>query len=442
LSVGTTVGGTQIYAGYQGSSLSRTVSGLPTNGSTVHVRLRSWIGSSWQTRDYTYTAFTQVTAQASTITTPAPGSTLLGGTVTFNWTAGGLVTSRFLSVGTTPGGTEIYGADQGTALSRSVSGLPTNGSTVYVRLRSTMGAVSENVDYQYTSVLLTQASAMTSPTPGSTLTSSSATFSWSAGSGVTERYLMVGTGPGAGDLYSGYQGAGLSRTVSGLPTNGGTIYVRLQSWIGSGWRSSDYTYTASGVPSGPPPTPGPSALTSPAPGATLDSTTVTFTWSAGTAVSERYFAVGTTPGASNIYGGYQGAGLSRTVSGLPSNGSTVHVRLMSWVNGGWQSADYTYTATGGAVAPTPSAMTSPAAGSTLGASATFAWTAGSGVTERYLAVGTSPGSSNIYGAYQGASVSRTVSGIPLNGATVHVTLSSWISGAWQTRAYTYTAGTP
>ena len=40
------------------SHLSRTVSGLPTNGSTIYVRLWSLIGSTWQFTDYTYTAVT------------------------------------------------------------------------------------------------------------------------------------------------------------------------------------------------------------------------------------------------------------------------------------------------------------------------------------------------------------------------------------------------
>jgi hypothetical protein len=61
---------------------------------------------------------------------------------------------------------------------------------------------------------------------------------------VLERYLMVGTTPGGLQVYAAYQGALLSRNVSGLPTNGSTVYVRLLSWIGSDWVVSDSSYIA------------------------------------------------------------------------------------------------------------------------------------------------------------------------------------------------------
>jgi len=183
---------------------------------------------------------------------------------------------------------------------------------------------------------------MISPTPGSTLSSSSVTFAWSAGSGVTDRYLSIGTAPGGSDLYSAYQGAALSRTVSGLPTNGSTVYVRLSSWINGNWQGSSYTYTALNNA----PAASPSSMTSPSPGSTLTSSSVTFAWSAGSGVADRYLSIGTTPGGSDLYSAYQGAALSRTVSGLPTNGSTVYVRLSSWINGNWQGSSYTYTAFG------------------------------------------------------------------------------------------------
>lgn len=76
------------------------------------------------------------------------------------------------------------------------------------------------------------------------LTSSTAAFSWLAGSGVTERYLTVGTTPDGGEIYARYQGSARSRMVTGLPTNGSTIYVRLSSWINGAWLSSSCIYTA------------------------------------------------------------------------------------------------------------------------------------------------------------------------------------------------------
>lgn len=81
--------------------------------------------------------------------TPAPGSTFTSSAVTFTWSSGSGVTEYWLGVGTTSGGGQIYSASQGTRLSRTVFGLPTNGSTVYVRLRSRIAGLWQYKDYVY-----------------------------------------------------------------------------------------------------------------------------------------------------------------------------------------------------------------------------------------------------------------------------------------------------
>jgi kumamolisin len=88
------------------------------------------------------------------------------------------------------------------------------------------------------------AAAMTSPVPGSTLTSASTTFTWSAGpNNVTGYDLWVGTVPGAANLASIGPQSGTSATVN-LPTSGATIYVRLWTVINGGtYLYNDYTYT-------------------------------------------------------------------------------------------------------------------------------------------------------------------------------------------------------
>ena len=72
----------------------------------------------------------------------------------------------------------------------------------------------------------TQAAAMTSPTPGTVVSGGSATFTWSAGSGISSYNLMVGTNPGAADLANVTTTA-LSATVGNLPTTGVPLFVRL-----------------------------------------------------------------------------------------------------------------------------------------------------------------------------------------------------------------------
>ena len=127
-------------------------------------------------------------------------------------------------VGTSAGALDLYSVNAGTSLSTTVNNLPTNGSTVYVRLWTLASGIWVYNDYTYTATM-TKA-AMTSPTNGSTLNGSSVTFQWSASTG-TQYSLYVGTSAGALNLYSVNAGTSLSTTVNNLPADGSTVYVRL-----------------------------------------------------------------------------------------------------------------------------------------------------------------------------------------------------------------------
>jgi parallel beta-helix repeat protein len=84
------------------------------------------------------------------------------------------------------------------------------------------------------------------PPPGSRLPGSQVTFTWSAGTGVQQYWIFIGTQRGAANIYSASQGLRRSVTVSGLPTDGRSVWLRLFSRIDGAWRFNDYTYFAAG----------------------------------------------------------------------------------------------------------------------------------------------------------------------------------------------------
>jgi hypothetical protein len=176
------------------------------------------------------------------------------------------------------------------------------------------------------------APALTTPTPGTVIGSSSATFTWNPGSATTFQFRL-GTTPGSNNIYGSGQTNATSETVSNLPT-GVNIYAVLYYMLDGAWKSLDYTYP--GTPQAP-------KLTTPAPGSTLSSSTVTFSWNPGTATTFQ-FRLGTTLGSNNIYGSGQTTKTSETVSNLPTNGETIHAVLYYMVNGAWQYTANTYTA--------------------------------------------------------------------------------------------------
>src|SRR5206468_3852500 len=153
--------------------------------------------------------------------------------------------------------------------------------------------------------------ALTSPVPGSTLAGRTATFSWTPGTNATLYWLTIGTtGADSDDLYGEPQGTNLSATVSGLPVNRSTLYVRLWSLQAGSWQFNDYTYTAATIPTytltvsangaG-------SGIVTSVPAGISCGATCAATFTSGTAVT-----LTAVPAAGSLFTGWSGGGCSGT----------------------------------------------------------------------------------------------------------------------------------
>lgn len=337
------------------------------------------------------------------LVTPAAGSTLPGSTATFTWTAGGAsIQQWFFEVGTASGTDDIYsGVSLGSGVtSHTATGLPTDGSTVWVTLSGWNGSewiviyqsygtgsggssdagvldlgpadtgVTPDPGTPDSGVVAdagTSGPALVSPSVGSTLPGSSATFTWTAGgSAVSQYYFEVGSAAGTDDIYSGVSlGSGVSsHTATGLPTDGRTVYVTLSAFVGTEWVVVYADYVTSGgtgadagvtVDSGVAADAGVGgdagtgtgtpALLSPTPGSTISGGSATFTWTAGAvAVDQWYFEVGNAAGTDDLYTGVLlGSGVSsHTATGLPTSG-TVWVTLSYYAAGEWNVVYESYS---------------------------------------------------------------------------------------------------
>src|SRR5207302_98421 len=225
---------------------------------------------------------------------PAPGSTFTGSAVTFTWTSVTGATAYALLVGTSVEVADIFDQELGLATSQTVTGIPTNGRGIWVRLATKIsGSVLFN-DYNFTAFGNGSKAVMTSPTPGSVLIGSSVTFTWLAGTGASSHRLDVGTAVGAGDIFGKNVGLATSQTVRGIPTDGSTVYVRLWSGFAATYEYNDYTYTAAGTNTK-------AAMLVPAPGTVLAGAAVTFTWSAGSGATDYTLYLGTAQGRTDIF---------------------------------------------------------------------------------------------------------------------------------------------
>ena len=375
------------------------------------------------------------TAPTVTITSPANGATVsLGTAITLAASASDTQDgSLSASVQWTDNGA---GVGTGASLQVTPSG---TGAHTYVAKVTDSGGLQGSSQVSITVTAATGSSPqMSAPAPGSTLAGSSQTFTWTAGSGISSYWLSAGTSVGTNNLFDQSVGSNLTATITGLPTSGGTIYVRLW-WLAGGWGYADYTYTAAntgGQQGGSAP-----VITTPTAGATLAGSSQTFTWTAGSGASSYWLYLGRTAGGNDLFDRSMGSSLSVTATGLPTDGRTIYARLW-WVrNARWEYADTTYTAAavGGTGSGSP-AIASPAAGSTLtGASQTFTWTAGSGATSYWLYLGRTAGSNDLFDRSMGSSLTVTATGLPTDGRTIYARLWWVRNGGWEYADTTYTA---
>jgi hypothetical protein len=436
LYLGTTAGAKNLYDSGSVNTTSATVTGLPMAGATLYATLYSAMagGGGWKAADYTYTE--GETPTPAVLTTPTPSSTLLGSNVTFEWTKGIDVGAYMLYLGTTAGSNNLYDSGSVGTTSVAVTGLPTNSATIHATLFSEMAGVEgwKPSYYTYTEAATPAPAVLTTPTPSSTLSGSSATFEWTKGTGVTAYMLYLGTTEGENNLYDSGSVGTTSATVTGLPTAGATIYATLYSAMPTGgWKPAYYTFTESGVPTQ-------AVLTTPTPSSTLLGSNVTFEWTKGIDVTAYMLYLGTKAGSNNLYDSGSVTKTSVAVTGLPTNGATIHATLYSAMAGvaGWKPSYYTYTES---EPPTPAVLTTPTPSSTLsGSSVTFEWTKGVDVAAYMLYLGTTAGANNLYDSGSVGTTSATVTGLPTAGATIHATLYSVLAGVegWKPAYYTYT----
>ena len=190
--------------------------------------------------------FTFVANDATPSVTCAPSATSIspGQSVTFSAAASGgtpgytyawTATSTGASLGTTPSitfrGSTLGPFSAVVTIHDSASGTNSAGCSVTVQPAATTAAT------------------MLSPAPGSQLAGASTIFQWGNGRGVTQYALMIGSSPGGSDLYNANTGLTDYATVTGLPTDGRTLYVTLSSFIAGSWTSQSYTYHAPSTPS-------------------------------------------------------------------------------------------------------------------------------------------------------------------------------------------------
>ena len=232
-----------------GNVTSRSMSGL--SASTIYYyRVRAYNAAGTSGNSNVISVMT-LTLQPPLAPTATAVTNLASSGFTGNWSSVSGATGYRLDVSTSSSFSSYVSGYQslnvGNVFSKSVSGLSAS-KAYYYRVRAYNGAGTSGnsnvISVTTSSITLAQMLSPSPGPPGSTFTSSTVTFSWTAGVSVAQYFLYLGNSLGTNDIYGASQGLNHSVTVSNIPTDGRTIYVRLWSMINGAWYYLDYTYKA------------------------------------------------------------------------------------------------------------------------------------------------------------------------------------------------------
>ena len=281
--------------------------GYPNDGIVYYWRVRAGNDAGWISRSETWSFTNSSVAKPSAPTLSSPKETdgvtaqISGTSVTFTWGASTGANNYWLEVNTSSSwgeGTRKFLGNVGDVTQYEDTGYPDNGTTYYWRVRacnaSGCSSWSEGESFINTS---RPAPTLTSPEDGAEVAGTSVTFTWGASTGAdnywlevnakpdldfnTNPDLLLGTGPDywgkATRMYRGDVGNVLSKIVTGFPDDGTKYYWRVRARSDAGWScwSDNRTFTNGTFTELSAPT-----LSSPADGATVPGTSVTFTWTA------------------------------------------------------------------------------------------------------------------------------------------------------------------
>ena len=361
------------------------------------------------------------------IITSPPLNQPLSKNVTFEWQHCEGVTDYWLMLGSCQRMGDIYDNFEEQKTNVTVSNIPQDGRTIYVTLKARMNGNWIERYYSYQSEKIS--AKLKDPSLGAILQDTQI-FKWDSDPDILFYELLVGSCPFKGDIYQKiHDKADTEADVNNIPQNGKDVYVTLKSFINNTWvEEHDSFKTAKSIVL--------AELTTPNDSDVLGEKQ-NFIWTPGTNISGYWLKVGTSESSSDIYDEFKKTDNQTTVSQIPQNGKKIYVTLSSLVYGEWIDKFYNFKTRPATLSIAE--LIKPVAGIFITSEKVeFKWTPGLNVTRYWLMIGTSEGLGDIYDQSQGENLSMIVSGIPLYGEKIYITLRSEINEIWHDNLYNFT----
>ncbi len=415
LYVGTTAGATDIVNSGEITATQYVRQNLPENR-TFYVRLWTHVGGIWRYRDTTFST-QSVTAS---LLNPVDGAATVALPVTFQWSAVPDVQAYYLYVGTAVGLKDVVDTGETTQTSWTTT-LP-GASTLWARLWTKLGGTWRYVDARFGTQPVT--AVLSYPGNGFGDVALDVTAQWNPVNGADRYSLVIGTSPGAGDVFQSGEITATSVAVSSLPEEQ-TLYARLATRHNGVWRYVDSTFTT-GIRV--------AKFLNPLVGVVNVDPGLAFEWMPALDAEAYVLYIGTTWGGSDLV--HTGEIMSTSyVPGALPNDRVLYARIWTKTAGIFRYRDTVFSVGAG----TPAAMLFPADGSTgVDAGQPFAWQQVDLATAYRLQIGTTPGGDDLHDSGAIFSTKRFVRGLPL-GVTLYGRLSTEIPGEWRFTDFTFSA---
>ncbi|HBO97251.1 MAG TPA: hypothetical protein DD648_04385, partial [Candidatus Omnitrophica bacterium] len=250
----------------------------------------------------------------------------------FIWTTNPAAAQYYLWLGTAPNTKNVGNINAGSNTSVTVT-VPLDGTPLYASIWSRVNGIWVK-DHEASYTRSNKKALITSPVPGSQITTTSVMFAWTANPAATQYYLWLGTAPSINNV--GNINAGMNTSVIvNVPLDGTPLYASIWSRVNGIWvKDHEVSYTRADQRA---------RIISPAPGSQIDTANVTFIWTTNPAAAQYYLWLGTAPNTKNVGNINAGSNTSVTVT-VPLDGTPLYASIWSKVNGIWvkdHEANYT-----------------------------------------------------------------------------------------------------
>jgi hypothetical protein len=354
--------------------------------------------------------------RAARLTAPQAGQTGVTSAQPFTWEAMPQAEAYRLTVGTTPGASDVADSGETARTWWTVEALPA-GRTLYARLQTRQGGRWLTSDSQFVAAAK---AVLVYPYAGASDVSASETFVWSGVSDAQAYRLTVGTTAGASDIADSGETRATRFAVTGVQP-GQTLYAQVATQVRDRWVVDAVTFTTATA----------ARFTRPEAGDGSDLGNG-LAWTTILGASSYYVRIGSTPDGQDLLDSGEVKGTELETPALPA-GETLYARISTNVRGQWEHRTTTLMLAGAAlVAPAADASGAVAAD----AVPQLSWTTISNAEAYRVYVGTAPGAQDLLDSGELHETSTAVKPLP-GGRRIFVTVWTKAHGTWNGTASSF-----